>query len=93
MNTDILQLRQLASFNEARIFLTAIELGLFSATGKTWMSSDDIAEKLETSPRGTKILLRSLAGMEIRKAVNLQHNDLQSRTPCTSCRGAPYFFW
>jgi ubiquinone/menaquinone biosynthesis C-methylase UbiE len=65
MNPDILKLRQIGAYWESRIFMTAIELGLFTTLGKTWASGEDVARKLNASERGTGILLRALTAMEL----------------------------
>jgi (2Fe-2S) ferredoxin/SAM-dependent methyltransferase len=56
-------LRNLASdFQASRIFLTAVELDLFTAVGDGEVAKT-IAEKLGTDPRATEMLLNSLTAM------------------------------
>ena len=49
------------SFREARVLLSAFELGLFSHIGEGWKSPEDIANLAHTSPRATDRLLNALS--------------------------------
>ena len=50
-------------FMEPRIFLTAVELDLFSVIAKEPLTADEVASRLEVTPRGITILLDALVPM------------------------------
>lgn len=50
-------------FLPSRIFLTALELGVFPALAARPMTGSGAAEFLKTDPRGTEILLDALSGL------------------------------
>lgn len=49
----------------SRIFLTAIELGVFREIGNQQMTADQIAMRLHTDKRATEILLNALGGLNL----------------------------
>ncbi|MBW1644009.1 MAG: methyltransferase domain-containing protein, partial [Deltaproteobacteria bacterium] len=51
-------------FMESRIFLTAIELDLFTAIG-SGAAAPEIAKKIKTDPRATEALLNALAAINV----------------------------
>ncbi|MBW2181859.1 MAG: methyltransferase domain-containing protein, partial [Deltaproteobacteria bacterium] len=51
-------------FMESRIFLTAIELDLFTAIG-SGAAAPEIAKKIKTDPRATEALLNALAAIDV----------------------------
>ncbi len=77
------------SFQKSRIFLTAYELGIFTAVGKNSRSSSEIAAKLGTAARYTDRLMNALCAMGLlKKAGNRFRNTrtslkyLVSDSPC-----------
>jgi hypothetical protein len=49
----------------SRIFLTALELGVFHQLGTQQLTSSQVAEKLKTDERAMEILLNALTGMDL----------------------------
>ena len=49
----------------SRIFLTAIELGVFREIGNQQMAASQVAGQLRTDKRATEILLNALVGMNL----------------------------
>ncbi len=68
------------AFQQSRILLTAVELGIFTALGKNSLTSGKVAKKLETDIRATDRLLNALcaAGLVSKK------KDLFSNTPAAA---------
>jgi 2-polyprenyl-3-methyl-5-hydroxy-6-metoxy-1,4-benzoquinol methylase len=59
-------IRELAyGFQSSRIFLTAYELGLFTALGKGAKTSAAVAQNLKTNPRATDRLMNALCAMNL----------------------------
>jgi (2Fe-2S) ferredoxin/SAM-dependent methyltransferase len=52
------------SFQESRVILTAVELDIFSAVGKS-CGAADVARKLGTDPRATEMLMNALVAMRL----------------------------
>ena len=50
-------------FQESRVLLTAVDLGVFTVLNKKRLTSLEIAEAIETDPRGTDRLLNALAAL------------------------------
>ena len=60
------KIREIATrFQASRIFLTAYELGLFTALGKKTKTSLTVAKQLKTNPRSTDRLMNALCTMEL----------------------------
>lgn len=75
------EIMQIASaFQKSRIFLTAYELGVFSALGTNMMSQDEVSETLQTDPRATGRLLNALVAMGFLK----KNDGLYSNTKAAS---------
>ena len=53
------------SFMPSRIFLTALELGLFEEVADQQLTASQIAQRLDTDRRATEILLNALTGMNL----------------------------
>jgi ubiquinone/menaquinone biosynthesis C-methylase UbiE len=59
-------IREIATgFQSSRIFLTAYELGLFTALGNGAKASSAVAKQLKTNPRATDRLMNALCSMEL----------------------------
>lgn len=85
------KIRELATgFQSSRIFLTAYELGLFTALGDRVRSSAAVAKDLKTDPRATDRLMNALCAMDL-----LVKNDGKfSNTPAAAhllVRGKPEY--
>lgn len=67
-------------FMESRIFLTAVELDLFTAIGQG-AKSVDVANVLNTDPRATEALLNALAAIDIldKKGITFKNKPLTAR--------------
>lgn len=64
MEWDAPALLQLGrKFSESRIFISAVELGVFSALSSQSLTAEDITEKLSTDLRAMTMLLDALAAM------------------------------
>lgn len=64
-------IRELANaFRESRTFLTAFELKIFTSLDKHLMTSDDVAQKLNSDPRATDRLMNALCAMGLLKKVH-----------------------
>jgi ubiquinone/menaquinone biosynthesis C-methylase UbiE len=62
-------------YMSSRIFLTSLELGIFSCIGTEKLRSTDIARELRINERAARVLLNALAGMELlRKSGDLYSN-------------------
>jgi len=57
--------RMPASFQEARIILTAVELGVFDAIGRASLTAPAIATAVHADPRALRRLLDALVGIDI----------------------------
>ncbi|MFO7665390.1 MAG: methyltransferase [Desulfobacterales bacterium] len=69
-----------SAFQQSRVLLTAVELGVFTALGKNSFTSGKVAEKTGTNKRATDRLLNALcaAGLVEKK------KDLFSNTPASA---------
>jgi len=69
------------SFMQSRILLTAYDLDVFSALGRDWLTSAQVAAALETDPRATDRLLNALAalGLVDKKEGRFANSPLASR--------------
>jgi predicted O-methyltransferase YrrM len=69
LNSDLftpIKIREIAyGFQSSRIFLTAYELGLFTALGDKAMTSAAVAKALKTDPRATDRLMNALCTMDL----------------------------
>ena len=66
-------------FKESRVLLTAIELGIFTVLNKKRLSSEEIANEINASIKGTDRLLNVLTGMGYlikRKNKFINHPDI-----------------
>lgn len=64
-------IRNLAtSFQQSRILLTAVELGLFTIIDKKMLTSKEVAEKLNTNARATDRLMNALCAMGFFKKIH-----------------------
>ena len=59
-------IQKLRAYQDSRILLTAIELDLFNAVGAD-APAEEIAERLDTDPRATEMLLNALVAVEMLK--------------------------
>ena len=78
------------SFQKSRIFLTAFELGIFTAVGKDSMTSCAVADKLGTARRHTDRLMNALCAIGLLKKAG----DRFRNTPFSSkylVSKSPYF--
>jgi predicted O-methyltransferase YrrM len=65
---EMASIRELArGYMSSRIFLTAMELGIFSQLKTQELTSSQMAQKLNTDQRATEILLNALTGMGLLK--------------------------
>ncbi|MFI5251673.1 MAG: methyltransferase [Bacteroidota bacterium] len=68
-NSDLftpIKIREIATgFQSSRIFLTAYELGIFTALGDRARTSAEVAKNLKTNPRATDRLMNALCAMEL----------------------------
>ena len=53
------------SFMHSRVFLTAIELGIFRALGSDRLNADELAERVGAEPRALEILANALVSMSL----------------------------
>ncbi len=61
---NMASIRALArGYRTSRIFLTAMELGVFTQLGTQQLTASQIAQRLNTDKRATEILLNALTGM------------------------------
>jgi 2-polyprenyl-3-methyl-5-hydroxy-6-metoxy-1,4-benzoquinol methylase len=61
-----IKIREIAyGFQSSRIFLTAYELGVFTALGDKAMTSAAVAKTLKTNPRATDRLMNALCTMDL----------------------------
>jgi predicted O-methyltransferase YrrM len=69
-------IRELArGYRSSRIFLTAVELGVFSQLKTQQLTASQMAQRLNTDQRATEILLNALTGMGLlKKSGNLFAN-------------------
>jgi SAM-dependent methyltransferase len=58
------------SFMASRVFLTAVELGLFTVLADRSLDAEEIAGELDADPRAVALLLNALVGLEL-----LDHED------------------
>jgi ubiquinone/menaquinone biosynthesis C-methylase UbiE len=75
-------IRELAnSFRESRIFLTAVELKIFTVLDKHLMTSDEAAKKVKADSRATDRLMNALCSMGLLKKVHgkFYNSDLSSK--------------
>lgn len=75
-------IRELANaFRESRTFLTAFELKIFTSLDKHLMTSDDVAQKLNSDPRATDRLMNALCAMGLLKKVHgkFYNSDLSAK--------------
>ena len=75
-------IRELAnSFRESRVLLTAVELKVFTVLNKHMMTSDEVAQKINTNPRATNRLMNTLCAMGILRKVHgkFYNSDLSSK--------------
>jgi len=75
-------IRELAnSFRESRVLLTAVELKVFTVLNKHMMTSDEVAQKINTNPRATDRLMNTLCAMGILRKVHgkFYNSDLASK--------------
>ncbi len=87
--TDARQIQDLAkAFQQSRVLLTAVELGLFTALGLEGLESEEAAERVGADPRAVDRLLNVLAGLGlVRKDGGLFRNTeaaqrhLNARSP------------
>lgn len=65
---DMANIRAMArGYRTSRIFLTAMELGLFAQLGTQQLTASQMAQQLNTDERATEILLNALTGMGLLK--------------------------
>lgn len=63
---DTASIRSLArGYMTSRIFLTAMELGVFAKLGTQQLTASQMAQQLSTDERATEILLNALTGMDL----------------------------
>ena len=67
-----------ASFQESRILLTAFELKIFSMLGKHLMSSEEVAEKINSDKRAVNRLMNALCGMGLLRKVKEKFYNTES---------------
>lgn len=75
-------IRELANaFRESRTFLTAFELKIFTSLDKHLMTSDDVAQKLNSDSRATDRLMNALCAMGLLKKVHgkFYNSDLSAK--------------
>lgn len=75
-------IRELANaFRESRTFLTAFELKIFTFLDKHLMTSDDVAQKLNSDSRATDRLMNALCAMGLLKKVHgkFYNSDLSAK--------------
>ncbi len=86
---DLLQLAR--AFRESRIFLSAHELGIFTALGDEIRSSADIADALDLDPRATNRLMNALVviGLLERRGDDFVNSPLARRH---LVEGSPDYF-
>lgn len=78
------------SFQGSRIFLTAYELGIFTAIGKNSKPSSEVAAKLGTSARHTDRLMNALCAIGLLKKIGNRFRNTQLSLKYL-VRGSPRF--
>ncbi len=64
------EIREIAyAFQESRVLLTAVELGIFSALDGHMMTADEVSEKISTDTRATDRLMNALYGIGLLRKV------------------------
>ena len=66
-------------FTRSLVLFVANDLGVFDCLSKKPLSSDKVAAKLKTNPKGTRVLLDSLVALRyLRKSKDLYKNEPDS---------------
>ncbi len=66
------------AFQQSRILLTAIELKIFTTLEKHMLTSNEVAEKLNTDPRATDRLMNALCAMGLLKKIHNKFYNSES---------------
>jgi 2-polyprenyl-3-methyl-5-hydroxy-6-metoxy-1,4-benzoquinol methylase len=80
----------LFGFRASRIVLTAFELGIFTALGKSRRNAQSVARELGTDPRGTDRLMNALCALRLLR----KKNDAFANSPLAArylVRGSPMY--
>ena len=68
-------MNQADGFKQSMVILTAAELDLFTALGRTWRSDRQLARRLKTDPRATRVWLNALASLGVLEKVGDRYRN------------------